>query len=60
VQPILQVVLNVLLYVGWDIIPVRNIADASKRDLAGELRRVGRRVRVDKADNVGAHESGSL
>jgi hypothetical protein len=32
VQPILQVVLNVLLYVGWDIIPVGNVADASKWD----------------------------
>jgi hypothetical protein len=49
VQLILQVVLNVLIYVGRDIIPVGNVADACKRDQAGELRRVGRQVRVDGA-----------
>jgi hypothetical protein len=42
VQPILQLVLNVLLYVGLDIIPVGNVADVSRRDQAGALRRVGR------------------
>jgi hypothetical protein len=53
VQLILQVVLSILLYVGWDIIPVGNVADASKRDRAGELRRVGRQMRVDGAGDVG-------
>jgi hypothetical protein len=53
VQFILQVVLNILLYVGWDIISVGNGADASKRDRADELRRVERQMRVDKAGDAG-------
>jgi hypothetical protein len=53
VQPILKVVLSVLLYVRWDIIPVGNVANASKRDRADELRRVGQQMRVDGAGDVG-------